>query len=113
MDAKQLTDKQQYFLQKAQNLLKSILNNKDAKQPFTPYMWHYVLEAMFKIGLNDLAVCTIKEFWGGMINSGADTFYEVYVPSDPEFSPYGDRMNNSLCHAWSCSPAYFIRKLKL
>ena len=99
--------------EEAQKVLKYALNNKDAKQPFTPYMWHYVIEAMFKLGLNEDAVDVIKEFWGGMINRGADTFYEVYVPSDPDFSPYGDRMVNSLCHAWSCSPSYFIRKYKL
>ena len=52
----------------------------------------------------------IKLIWGGMIELGADTFYEVYVPDDPEFSPYGDRKINSLCHAWSCTPSYFIRK---
>ena len=99
--------------EKAQNLLISILKNKDAKQPFTPYMWHYVTEAMFKLELKEEATNVIKEFWGGMIERGADTFYEVYVPSDSEFSPYGDRMNNSLCHAWSCTPSYFIRKYNL
>ena len=99
--------------EKAQNLLISILKNKDAKQPFTPYMWHYVIEAMFKLELKEEATNVIKEFWGGMIERGADTFYEVYVPSDIEFSPYGDRMNNSLCHAWSCTPSYFIRKYNL
>ena len=99
--------------EKAQNLLISILKNKDAKQPFTPYMWHYVIEAMFKLELKEEATNVIKEFWGGMIERGADTFYEVYVPSDSKFSPYGDRMNNSLCHAWSCTPSYFIRKYNL
>ena len=99
--------------EKAQNLLISILKNKDAKQPFTPYMWHYVIEAMFKLELKLEATNVIKEFWGGMIERGADTFYEVYVPSDIEFSPYGDRRNNSLCHAWSCTPSYYIRKYNL
>lgn len=86
------------------------LADKNAKQPFTPYMRHYVIEAMMKLGMRDEAVAHIKEIWGGMIERGADTFYEAYVPGDPDFSPYGDRMINSLCHAWSCTPTYFIRK---
>ena len=44
-----------------------------------------------------------------MVDMGADTYYEVYVPGNTDFSPYGDRKVNSLCHAWSSTPAYFIR----
>lgn len=90
--------------------LHTALENENAKQPFTPYMRHYVVEAMIKLGLMDEAVSYIKRFWGEMIDLGADTFYEVFVPGDPDFSPYKDRMINSLCHAWSCTPSYFIRK---
>ena len=32
------------------------------------------------------------------------------MTKNPEFSPYRDRMVNSMCHAWSCTPSYFIRK---
>lgn len=85
----------------------------DAKQPFTPYMRHYVIEAMLKLGMRDEVVAYMKSVWGGMLARGADTFFEVYAPDDPDFSPYGDRMVNSLCHAWSCTPAYFIRKYGL
>lgn len=45
-----------------------------------------------------------------MVKLGADTFYEVYVPDNLEFSPYKDKKLNSMCHAWGCTPAYFIRK---
>lgn len=90
--------------------LQASLGSKNAKQSFTPYMRHYVIEAMIKLGMMNEAVSYIKKFWGEMVDLGADTFYEVYVPGEPEFSPYKDRMINSLCHAWSCTPAYFIRK---
>ena len=89
--------------------LRQTLDNEDAKQPFTPYMRHYVIEAMIKLGLMDEAKEYLREIWGGMVKLGADTYYEVYVPGDPDFSPYRDRMINSLCHAWSSTPAYFIR----
>ncbi len=97
----------------AEKLLVSCLDNKNAKQPVTPYMRHYVTEAMFKLNMKDKAVQYLKTFWGGMIEHGADTFWEAYIPEDLDFSPYDDRMINSLCHAWSCTPTYFIRKYGL
>lgn len=93
----------------AQKLLKHCLSNPDFLQPVTPYMHHYVVEAMIKIGMMDEALTHIKEYWGGMVKAGADTFWEVYVPGQPELSPYNDALINSWCHAWSCSPSYFIR----
>ncbi len=94
----------------AEELLLSVLNSADSLKPFTPYMHHYVVEAMIKLGMMKEAAAYIKKYWGGMVNLGADTFYEVYVPEDLDFSPYGDKKLNSMCHAWSCTPAYYIRK---
>lgn len=94
----------------AEEILLSVLNSADSIKPFTPYMHHYVTEALIKLGLLKEAAVYIKKYWGGMVNLGADTFYEVYVPDDLDFSPYGDKKMNSMCHAWSCTPAYFIRK---
>lgn len=99
--------------EEAKNLLLNSLNNNDFKQPVTPYMRHYVIEAMLKLNMRDDAVQYLKYFWGGMIDLGADTFWEAYIPDDLDFSPYNDRMINSLCHAWSCTPSYFIRKYGL
>lgn len=99
--------------EEAKKLLLSCLDNKDFKQPVTPYMRHYVIEAMLKLGMKDEAVQYLKKFWGGMVELGADTFWEAYIPDDLDFSPYNDRMINSLCHAWSCTPSYFIRKYGL
>ena len=67
-------------------------------------------EALVKLGMLDEAAEYIKNCWGGMAKLGADTFFEAYVPQKPDFSPYGDRMVNSMCHGWSCTPAYFIRR---
>ena len=99
--------------EEAKKLLLSCLDNKDFKQPVTPYMRHYVIEAMLKLGMKGEAVQYLKKFWGGMVELGADTFWEAYIPDDLDFSPYNDRMINSLCHAWSCTPSYFIRKYEL
>jgi hypothetical protein len=45
-----------------------------------------------------------------MVRKGADTFWEVYRPGDDRLSPYKSHLMNSYCHAWSCTPAYFLRR---
>ncbi|MFC6644190.1 hypothetical protein ACFQBQ_00995 [Granulicella cerasi] len=52
----------------------------------------------------------MDSYWGGMVRVGADTFWEVYDPKNSKASPYGDVHINSFCHAWSCGPAYLLRK---
>ena len=73
-------------------------------------MHHYVVEAMIKLNMMEQALAYIKSYWGGMVENHADTFWEVYVPDDVTVSPYSDPVAHSFCHAWSCSPSYFIRK---
>ena len=52
----------------------------------------------------------LRTYWGGMANEGADTFWELYNPDNPNESPYGGTIVLSYCHAWSCAPAYFLRR---
>ena len=96
--------------EEAKCILKEVISAPDSVKPFTPYMHHYTVDALIKAGLMQEAEKYIRNIWGGMVKLGADTFFEVYVPSDPDFSPYGDRKENSMCHAWSCTATYFIRK---
>ena len=97
----------------ARRILTDAICSEDSVKPFTPYMQHYVTEALFRAGLAEEAEKHIRSIWGGMIRLGADTFFEAYDPSDPDFSPYGDFKLNSMCHAWSCTPSYFIRRYGL
>lgn len=76
----------------------------------TPYMYHHLVEALFTVGMKERALEEIKAYWGGMLADGADTFWELYNPQDKRISPYGSNLINSYCHAWSCTPSYFIRK---
>ena len=76
----------------------------------TPYMHHFYVTALLKCGERKKAVEYIRIYWGGMIRCGADTFWELYDPENENESPYGDVRVNSYCHAWSCTPTYFIRK---
>ena len=76
----------------------------------TPYMHHIYLDALLAVGRRDQALEELVRYWGGMAQEGADTFWEIYDPKDPDVSPYGGTIITSYCHAWSCAPAYFLRK---
>ena len=79
----------------------------------TPYMMHHFIEALTNLGEKAEAMSELRRYWGGMILEDADTFWEVYHPGHPNESPYGSMSLNSYCHAWSCTPAYFLRKFFL
>ena len=76
----------------------------------TPYMYHHIVEALFMTGLKDEGIALMKDYWGKMIEMGADTFWEAFMPDNTDYSPYGDPLVASYCHAWSCTPVYLIRK---
>lgn len=86
------------------------LEGSSAEQMVTPYMYHNYVDALFVLGQNEKALRVLEEYWGGMLDQGADTFWELYNPQNPKESPYGGTVVNSYCHAWSCAPAYFLRK---
>lgn len=90
--------------------LTAITTAKGALTPGGPYLYHYYIDALIKSGMNKEAKATIISYWGGMVKKGADTFWEVYDPKDELLSPYKFAPINSYCHAWSCTPVYFIRK---
>lgn len=96
--------------EQAQRALSGVLNNPAAVKPVTPYMHHYVVEALQTAGLQDEAQAHLRGYWGEMVRKGADTFWEVYVPGDDRLSPYNSALMNSYCHAWSCTPTYLLRK---
>ena len=81
----------------------------DAVEIVTPYLMHHYAEALCMIGRKAQARKVIRDYWGGMIRRGADTFWELYNPLNPDESPYGSPVVNSYCHAWSCTPAWFLR----
>jgi len=96
--------------EQARRALSGVLRSTTAEKPVTPYMHHYVVEALLAAGLRDEAMRLLHSYWGGMIKKGADTFWEVYLPEDDFASPYGSYLMNSYCHAWSCTPTYLLRR---
>ncbi|MDR0232823.1 MAG: glycoside hydrolase, partial [Dysgonamonadaceae bacterium] len=101
----------------ANNLLKRTAENPEMIKPRTPYLYHYYLEALYLCGEHEKIKEVIEAYWGGMIHKGADTFWEVYDPENEYLTPYTkggeyDYLVNSYCHAWSCTPVYFLRMMK-
>lgn len=76
----------------------------------TPYMIHYYIEALYKCSLKEEAMGVIRDYWGKIIDSGFDCCPEVFNVKNEFESPYKAPEINSACHAWSCTPAYWIYK---
>ena len=53
----------------------------------------------------------IKDIWGKIADAGFDTCPEIFNPKNDFESPYNAPEINSACHAWSCTPAYWIKYL--
>jgi len=75
----------------------------------TPYYNYYLVSAMAKMGHREAALDWIRQYWGGMLNEGATSFWEGYDPawykgSDFHASLQADNMSGyrvSLAHGWS------------
>ncbi|KAJ7150109.1 bacterial alpha-L-rhamnosidase domain-containing protein [Mycena crocata] len=93
----------------AKRALLATLAHPRAVKPLTPYCFHHVAEALAVVGAERECLQLIRDYWGGMVAAGADTFWECFDPNDSRRSPYGDCHNNSYCHAWSCTPSYLLR----
>lgn len=95
----------------AVTLLERLEHHTNAIGMTTPYMVHHYVDALILCGEKEKAYEQIRTYWGGMLKNGADTFWELYDPNDKTYSPYGSNLVNSYCHAWSCTPSYFIRHM--
>jgi len=90
--------------------LDELIRRPDAVRPVSPYLQHFLLEAYEICRQPEKVQALIRSYWGGMVKYGADTFWEVFDPENPFVSPYGEVRSNSACHAWSCTPSYFLRR---
>lgn len=95
----------------SKNVMQSTMNRLfPIRNIATPYMYHHIVEALFMTDFKDEGIALMKDYWGKMIKMGADTFWEAFMPDNADYSPYGNPLVTSYCHAWSCTPVYLIRK---
>ncbi|MGC9198109.1 MAG: alpha-L-rhamnosidase C-terminal domain-containing protein [Acidobacteriaceae bacterium] len=91
------------------NVLSSVGHIKYNAMIITPYYNYYVVSAMAKMGHRQAALNWIRQYWGGMTNEGATSFWEGYDPAwykgiDFHASLQADNMSGyrvSLAHGWS------------
>ncbi|MBN2273835.1 MAG: alpha-rhamnosidase, partial [Bacteroidales bacterium] len=91
----------------------NVLLNPDALKITTPYMRFYELEALCMLGEEKHVLDEIRDYWGGMLDLGATSFWEKYNPEEkyPDLlAMYGRPFGKSLCHAWGASPVYLLGK---
>lgn len=97
-------------------------------QNFSTFYGYYMLQAMAKAGKYDEALDIISEYWGGMLDLGATTFWEDFniewlenAARIDELVPdgkidvhgnYGDYCyvghRHSLCHGWASGPTAWM-----
>ena len=70
-------------------VLHNVAAEKDAVEMVTPYIYHYYIEALLKCGAKDEALAVMKNYWGGMAELGADTFWELYFHANKSPLMYG------------------------
>lgn len=102
--------------QQKQEVKTHVLLNDSIQKIATPYMHFYELEALCAMGEQDYVLKQIKEYWGGMLDLGATSFWEEYDPSKKgakHYAMYGRAFGKSLCHAWGASPIYLLGKYYL
>ncbi len=81
----------------------------------SPYYGDYVLRAMARMGHRPEAMAWIRQYWGGMLQEGATSFWEAYDPSwykeDFHSSLQADNRSGyfvSLAHGWSAGPTAWL-----
>ena len=102
--------------QQKQEVKNHVLLNDSIQKITTPYMRFYELEALCAMGEQDYVLKQMKDYWGGMLNLGATSFWEEYNPSKKgaeHYAMYGREFGKSLCHAWGASPIYLLGKYYL
>lgn len=94
-----------------ESILKNIFDNPDITPITTPYMRFYEYEAMCREGRHRQVLEGILSYWGGMLDEGATSFWELYRPDEHDaqhLTMYGRPYGRSLCHAWGASPIYLL-----
>lgn len=102
--------------QQRQGVKQQVLLNSKVPAITTPYMRFYELEALCALGEQGYVLKEMKDYWGGMLNLGATSFWEEYNPAKQgaeHYAMYGRPFGKSLCHAWGASPLYLLGKYYL
>eukprot|EP00986_Skeletonema_menzelii_P013760 scaffold8361_cov136-Skeletonema_menzelii.AAC.2 len=82
----------------------------------TPYMKHLECLALIRLDERSAALDQVRKYWGGMLETGATTFYEAFNEEETisDVAAFYDRpFARSLCHAWSAGPCALYPEILL
>ena len=99
------------YEEERQEIMRSVMLNPDIPAITTPYMRFYELETLCLDQRHAEVLSEMRQYWGGMLDEGATTFWEKYVPSEQgcqHLAMYGRPYGKSLCHAWGAAPLYLL-----
>ena len=102
----------------------------DGSRRMSTFYGFYILEAMAAAGNHQGAIDCIREYWGGMLDLGATTFWEDFdldwtqnSGRIDEFTPEGKKdihadfgnycykcLRHSLCHGWASGPTAWMSR---
>ncbi|MGH9599623.1 MAG: alpha-L-rhamnosidase C-terminal domain-containing protein [Terracidiphilus sp.] len=89
--------------------------NGTQNEIITPYFNDYLLDAMTRMGHVREALDWMREYWGGMLDEGATSFWEAYDLRWPKENPHlylqADGRTGyfvSMAHGWSSGPASWM-----
>lgn len=102
--------------ERAEKIIKCVLENESVNAITTPYFEFFELMTLCKTGRVSLAQSKIESYWGGMIDLGATTVWEQYIPEQSgaeHYEMYGQKYDRSLCHAWGGGPIYIFGRYVL
>jgi hypothetical protein len=97
------------------NVLSQVGTGPTKSLIISPYYNYYVIRAMAQMGHREEALKWIRQYWGGMVDEGATSFWEAYDPSwyheDFHSSLQSDNRSGyfvSLAHGWSSGPTAWL-----
>lgn len=97
-------------------IYKNVVLNPEIPPITTPYFTFYENQVHCLAGNSAFLEASIRNYYGGMLETGATTLYEQYDPAQSgaeHFAMYGRKYEKSLCHAWSASPIYLLGRFRL
>ncbi|MBU1734332.1 MAG: alpha-L-rhamnosidase N-terminal domain-containing protein [Verrucomicrobia bacterium] len=93
-------------LRQTRRILDALQQGRLALQTPTAFFNAFVADALFRNYRTAPALRLIEEYWGQMLQHGANTFWEMFLPETP---PAGHPPKYvSLCHGWSSGPAFLL-----
>ena len=83
-----------------EKILANVIKNDAIPAITTPYFNFFELDMLCQTGNLEFVLNKIRNYWGGMLDRGAVTFWEEFDPEAPvetQYDMYGDRFGKSLC----------------